>query len=115
MILSGDFEGGDGGKIVGNLTWSANQVITHSDGSGYPDGLVDADIPLAARIMAVADVYGELRSKRPYKPAFTHEESVKIVLDGAKRHFDPAMVEAFVVVETEFAEIRRRLTGLSEN
>jgi putative two-component system response regulator len=79
------------------------------DGSGYPDGLAGAQIPLAARIMAIADVYDALRSKRPYKPAFTHEKSVKIILDGARRHFDPAMIEAFVAVKPKFAEIRNRL------
>ncbi len=77
------------------------------DGSGYPDGMVGDDIPLSARIMAVADVYDALRSKRPYKPAFTHERSCAIIQDGAGRHFDPAVIEAFMAVEAQFAEIRK--------
>ncbi len=79
------------------------------DGSGYPDGLKAEDIPLSARIMAVADVYDALRSKRPYKPAFTHEKSCEIIMEGADRHFDPAVIDAFRAVEAEFAEIRNRM------
>lgn len=77
------------------------------DGSGYPDGLAGEDIPPAARIMAVADVYDALRSERPYKSAFTHEKSCEIILEGAGRHFDPTVVEAFRAVEPEFASARR--------
>jgi len=66
------------------------------DGSGYPDGLSGNDIPLAARIMAVADVYDALRSKRPYKEPFSHEESVRIIQSEAGTHFDPALVQAFM-------------------
>ena len=76
------------------------------DGSGYPDGLAGEDIPLAARILAVADVYDALRSKRPYKDAFTHEKSCAIIREGSGIHFDPALVEAFTAVESEFANIR---------
>jgi putative two-component system response regulator len=79
------------------------------DGSGYPDGLSGEDIPLAGRIMALADVYDALRSKRPYKEAFSHEKSLKIIPDGSGKHFDPAVVDAFVSLEAEFAEIRERL------
>jgi putative two-component system response regulator len=75
------------------------------DGSGYPDKLKGEDIPLCARIMAVADVYDALRSKRPYKPPFTHEKSVGIILDGSGRHFDPDVVDAFKEVEQQFAEL----------
>jgi putative two-component system response regulator len=73
------------------------------DGSGYPDGLAGEEIPLSARIMALADVYDALRSKRPYKDAFTHRKSCAIIIEGAGRHFDPVVVEAFVDLETEFA------------
>jgi len=81
------------------------------NGSGYPDGLSGENIPLSARIMAVADVYDALRSKRPYKDAFTHEESCSIIRGGSGQHFDPAIVDAFIAVETEFAEIRVRMDG----
>ncbi len=81
------------------------------DGSGYPDGLVGEDIPFSARIMAVSDVYDALRSKRPYKPAFTHEKSCEIIMEGAGQHFDPAVIEAFTAVEAEFDNIRNRMGG----
>jgi len=79
------------------------------DGSGYPDGLAGDNIPPSARIMALADVYDALRSKRPYKPPFTHEKSLEIIQGGAGRHFDPAVVDAFSAAEFEFAEVRRRM------
>lgn len=79
------------------------------DGSGYPDGLAGEDIPLCARIMAVADVYDALRSVRPYKPAFSHEKSCEIIREGAGRHFDPDVFEAFTAVRGEFDRIRNEL------
>ena len=79
------------------------------DGSGYPDGLAGEEIPLTARIMAVADVYDALRSKRPYKAAFTHEKSCAIIREGSGRQFDPALIEAFMTVEAEFAKIRAEM------
>lgn len=78
------------------------------DGSGYPDGLVGENIPLSARIMAMADVYDALRSKRPYKEAFTHEKSCRIIKEDDS-HFDPAIAEAFFAVESEFAKIREHM------
>lgn len=75
------------------------------DGSGYPDGLAGEDIPLAGRIMALADVYDALRSKRPYKEPFSHEKSCAIILEGRGRHFDPAVIDAFLEVEDRFAQI----------
>ncbi len=75
------------------------------DGSGYPDGLAGEDIPLAGRIMALADVYDALRSKRPYKDPFTHEKSCEIIMQGKGKHFDPAVVQAFQEVEIKFALI----------
>jgi len=77
----------------------------HWDGSGYPDGLAGEDIPLSARVMAVADVYDALRSKRPYKKPFTHAEAAKVIEDGAGTHFDPALVEAFKTVAARFDEV----------
>ena len=66
------------------------------DGSGYPRGLAKEDIPLSARLMAVADVYDALITKRVYKPAFPHQKAVAIVLDGKGSHFDPLIVDAFI-------------------
>ena len=79
------------------------------DGSGYPDGLAGEEIPLTARIMAIADVYDALRSKRPYKPAFTHEKSCQIIWEGSGRHFDPALIAAFTLVEPAFANIHLQM------
>gem|GEM_PF-2002883 len=65
------------------------------DGTGYPDGLAGNQIPLSARVMSVADVYEALRSPRSYKPAMPHDEAVRIIVDGAGKAFDPAIVKAF--------------------
>lgn len=79
------------------------------DGSGYPDGLAGVAIPLAARLMAVADVYDALRSRRPYKQAFSHQEAVKLLVDGRGSHFDPLLIDAFLAQEQVFAEIAIKL------
>jgi len=75
------------------------------DGGGYPDGLRRENIPLSARIMALSDVYDALRSKRPYKEAFSHEESREIIVRESGKHFDPLIVEAFLSLETQFEQI----------
>jgi len=77
------------------------------DGGGYPDGLADDEIPLCARIMAVADVYDAMRSKRVYKAPATHEECCEVILKGAGAHFDPAVVEVFRDLQAEFDSIVR--------
>ncbi len=79
------------------------------DGSGYPEGLKGDDIPLSGRIMALADVYDALRSKRVYKEAFSHEKTCNILREGSGTHFDPAVIDAFLSIEAEFAEIRDRM------
>jgi len=80
------------------------------DGSGYPRGLAGEDIPLAGRIMAVADVYDALRSKRPYKPAFTHEVSLRILREGEGRTFDPTILSAALEAEAELEAIADELS-----
>ncbi len=75
------------------------------DGQGYPDGLVGDEIPLEARIMAVADVYDALRSKRVYKPPFSHDETMRIIRDGSGTQFCPAAVQALNIVEDEFHRV----------
>jgi PAS domain S-box-containing protein len=77
------------------------------DGSGYPKGLKGEQIPLSARIVALADVYDALTSKRFYKEAYTHEKSKKIITDLKGSHFDPETVDAFLVLEAEFNTIRQ--------
>lgn len=79
------------------------------DGSGYPLGLSGAEIPLSARIVAVADVLDALTSKRPYKRAFSFEESFKYIIDGSGKHFDPEIVQ--IMVEKK-DKIHRMYTAL---
>jgi len=78
------------------------------DGSGYPQGLAGETIPLSARLMAVADVYDALISRRVYKPPFPHAEAVEIIRAGRGAHFDPAMVDAFLAVAEQCREIAVR-------
>ena len=75
------------------------------DGSGYPDGLAGEQIPLAARIMAVADVYDALTSQRTYKLPFAHAESRDIIVAQSGTHFDPAIVEAFLAIEDQLSAL----------
>ena len=75
------------------------------DGSGYPSGLAGDDIPVCARIMAVADVYDALISKRVYKEALSPEKAASIIRDGSGTHFDPDAVSAFLDIEGELREI----------
>lgn len=72
------------------------------DGTGYPNGLAGADIPLSARLVALADVYDALRSRRPYKESMSHSKARKIIMEGRGTHFDPDVVDAFVAAEHEF-------------
>lgn len=69
------------------------------DGSGYPDGLVGEDIPLLARILQVADIYDALTTARPYKPAFSHQHAIEIMVEEARRGWrDPELVPLFAEV-----------------
>ena len=84
--------------------------IAHShqekwDGSGYPDRLAGEQIPLSARLMAVADVYDALISRRVYKPAFTHQQALDVMRKGRGTHFDPDVLDAFFEIEGQFAAI----------
>ena len=80
------------------------------DGSGYPQGLAGEAIPMSARLMAVADVYDALISKRVYKPAFTHETAMEMIRQGSGEHFDPDVVDAMLTVEEEFMSIAERFS-----
>ncbi|MBI5570200.1 MAG: response regulator [Desulfomonile tiedjei] len=84
------------------------------DGSGYPCGLEGEDIPLAARIVALADVYDALTTARRYKPAFGHNEAREEIGAARGLQFDPEIVEAFLEAEEEFKAIRERLSGEGE-
>lgn len=77
------------------------------DGTGYPYGLYKEQIPLCARIMAIADVYDALTSKRPYKKPFTHEKAVQIILEGKGTQFDPDIVDIFKTIAYKFDKISK--------
>ncbi|MDG9922768.1 MULTISPECIES: two-component system response regulator [unclassified Pseudomonas] len=78
------------------------------DGSGYPEGLAADDIPISARLMAVADVYDALISRRVYKPGMPHEQAVGIIREGRSSHFDPDICDAFLANAERFREIAER-------
>ncbi|MYM85792.1 response regulator [Rugamonas sp. FT82W] len=78
------------------------------DGSGYPEGLSGDDIPISARLMAVADVYDALISRRVYKAGMSHEAAVAIIAEGRGKHFDPDMVDAFMELQQDFIDIAKR-------
>jgi putative two-component system response regulator len=84
------------------------------DGSGYPLGLAGDRIPLCGRIVALADVYDALTSKRVYKAAYCHDVARSIILEGTGRHFDPDVVDAFLACEAKFIEIRDQFAGIEE-
>ncbi len=85
----------------GNMFISLGKQISkshheHWNGKGYPEGLKGNEIPLAARIVAIVDVYDALISQRPYKPAFSKEKSIEIIKQGIGTHFDPIIAKAFI-------------------
>jgi putative two-component system response regulator len=80
------------------------------DGSGYPQGLAGEAIPMSARLMAVADVYDALISRRVYKDGMSHDDAVAIIADGRGVHFDPDIVDAFLAIQDEFRAIATRFS-----
>lgn len=86
------------------LEEAAKVVRSHHerwDGSGYPDGLAGEEIPIAARVFAVADVLDALTTDRPYRSAYTLREAREMILAGSGSHFDPRVVEAFSSIDDE--------------
>jgi putative two-component system response regulator len=79
------------------------------DGSGYPAGLKGDEIPISARLMALADVFDALLSRRIYKPSMSFDEVSRIIVAERGRHFDPVIVDAFLALRPRFAEVARRL------
>ncbi len=80
------------------------------DGSGYPRGLKGTDIPLSARLMAVADVYDALINKRVYKPAFTDEYTTQYIIESSGTHFDPDIISAFKNIHHKFIDIKNKMS-----
>jgi len=79
------------------------------DGTGYPVGLKEDKIPISGRLMAIADVYDALISKRVYKEAFSHEKAVGIIKQGRGTQFDPNVLDAFMAQEEKFRQIAESL------
>jgi len=84
------------------------------DGSGYPQGLKENDIPISARLMAVADVYDALISRRVYKSSMTHEKAVSIIKEGKGTHFDPDIIDAFLDISQDFYAISQKYTDAKD-
>lgn len=99
------------GTKVDFLSMAKEIALSHQekwDGSGYPEGLRGTDIPLAARIMALADVYDALISKRVYKDGMPAAQAVQIIVQGKGAHFDPDLVDSFLEIEDQFFAIAQR-------
>jgi putative two-component system response regulator len=93
------------------LKMSAEIALCHHekyDGSGYPNGIKGEEIPLSARIVALADVYDALVSKRVYKSAMPHDTAKSIIISEVEKHFDPLVVDAFLRCEQQFIDILER-------
>jgi putative two-component system response regulator len=92
------------------LSYAGTIALSHHekwDGSGYPYGIAGDDIPIPARLMAVADVYDALTSRRAYKEGMSHESAVQIMIENRGTHFDADMLDAFVDIQEEFSAIAR--------
>lgn len=101
------------GGSNGFLTFAREIAYSHQEkwnGSGYPEGLKGDAIPISARLMAVADVYDALISKRVYKRAFSHEEATDIMREGRGTHFDPDILDAFFQIEEDFRAIAKQFS-----
>ncbi|MDZ4200761.1 MAG: two-component system response regulator [Gallionella sp.] len=106
------------GAEVEFLTMAKEIALSHQekwDGSGYPQGLAGDAIPISARLMALADVYDALISRRVYKDGMTHEQAVEIILAGKSAHFDPDMVDAFIEIQEAFRAIAVRYGDSDED
>lgn len=93
------------------LRIAAEIAYTHHekwDGTGYPRQLKGEEIPVSGRLMALADVYDALISRRVYKEGMPHQQAAAIILEGQERHFDPLVVDAFLALQEPFQETARR-------
>lgn len=103
---------------TGFLRYASEIAYCHHekwDGSGYPRSLTGEDIPLSARLMAVADVYDALISRRAYKPSFTHAQAIEMIIEGRGTHFEPEIVDAFLACAADFLLIARRFSDQQES
>lgn len=106
------------GMEVPFLSIAKEIAYTHHekwDGSGYPLGLKGSQIPISGRLMAVADVYDALISRRVYKEPMSHESAVGIMLEGKGKHFDPDVIDAFLELQDTFKEIAKTYADSDED
>ena len=106
------------GMTVEFLSMAKEIALSHQekwDGSGYPQGLAGDAIPLSARLMAIADVYDALISRRVYKEGMPHEQAVSLIQEGRGHHFDPDITDAFVALKDDFREIAARFADSDED
>ena len=99
---------------VSYLRMARDIALSHHekfDGTGYPYRISGEEIPLSARIVAVADVYDALTTSRVYKEAFSHEQSMQIIQESTGSHFDPYLVKAFVQIEPQVLDIKQKFQG----
>ena len=101
-------------KIMQVAALIAGQHHEKYDGTGYPNGLRGEEIHPFARIVALADVYDALVSKRVYKKAFTHDMARSIIIGDKGKHFDPVVVDAFLSCEEKFVDIYNRYQATEE-
>jgi putative two-component system response regulator len=97
-------------RLARDIAWTHHERY---DGAGYPRGLKGNEIPLCGRIVAVADVYDALTTKRVYKPAFTHEHARSIIIEGRGTQFDPDVVDAFLARESDILWVKNALDNES--
>lgn len=106
------------GSKIGFVRMGAMIALTHHekwDGSGYPSGLKGRQIPLAGRIVALADVFDALTSKRTYKDAYSVQESNRIIKEGRGKHFDPEVVDVFFAIQDEILQIKELFADQSHD
>ena len=105
-----------GAAIIKDMDFPQDHLLVHTaweicrwhheryDGKGYPDGLTGEQIPIAAQVVSVADVYDALVSKRVYKDAYSHEQAMKMILNGECGAFNPLLMEVLVEIQDKIKE-----------
>lgn len=100
------------------LSTAKEIALSHQEkwnGSGYPEALAGDDIPISARLMAIADVYDALISRRVYKPPFPHKKAIAIMTEGRGSHFDPDMLDAFLDISEECRAVAEKYADAEED
>jgi len=106
------------GVGLGFLSFAKEIAMSHHEkwnGSGYPEGLAGDAIPVSARLMALADVYDALISRRVYKDGMPHEKAAAIIMEGRGSHFDPDIVDAFLEIQASFQSIAQQYADTDDD